>query len=59
MKQEKIEVFLSKIVHGHTKTVLLGNNMYVMTQAPEKGEEPCFVPLTKHGEHLHWDYNWE
>ena len=23
------------------KTVLLGNNMYVMTQAPEKGEEPC------------------
>ena len=33
--------FLSKIVHGHTKTVLLGNNMYVMTQASEKGKEPC------------------
>ena len=21
--------------------MLLGNNMYIMTQAPEKGEEPC------------------
>ena len=40
-KQEEIEAFLSKIIHGHTKTVLLGNNMYVMSQAPEKGEEPC------------------
>ena len=40
-KQEEIEALLSKIVHGHTKTVLLGNNMYVMTQAPEKGKEPC------------------
>ena len=26
-----------------TKTVLLGNNMYIMTQAPEKGEEPCLL----------------
>ena len=25
------------------KTVLLGSNMYVMTQAPEKGEEPCLL----------------
>ena len=33
--------FSSKIVHGHTKTVLLGNNMYIMTQAPEKGKKPC------------------
>ena len=41
MKQEEIEAFWSKIVHGHTKTVLLGNNMYIMMQAPEKGEEPC------------------
>ena len=41
MQWEKIEAFSSKIVHGHTKTVLLGNNMYIMTQAPEKGEEPC------------------
>ena len=33
--------FLSKIVHGHMKRVLLGINMYVMTQVPEKGEESC------------------
>ena len=33
-------MFSSKIVHGHTKTVLVGNYMYVMTQAPGKGEEP-------------------
>ena len=42
-KWEEIEVFSSTIVHGHTKTVLLGNNMYVMTQAPEKGKEPCLT----------------
>ena len=40
MKQEEIEAFSSQIVHGHTKTVLWGNGMYVMTQAPEKVEEP-------------------
>ena len=41
MKGKEIEAFSSKIVHGHTKIVLLGKNMYIMTQAPEKGEEPC------------------
>ena len=41
MKQEEIEAFSSKIVHGHTKTVLQGKNMYIMMQAPEKGGEPC------------------
>ena len=40
-KWEEVEAFSSKIVHGHTKTVLLGNNMYIMTQAQEKGEESC------------------
>ena len=40
MKWEEI-AFSSKIVYGHTKTVLLGNNMFIMTQAPEQGEEPC------------------
>ena len=40
-KQEEIEASSSQIVHGHTKTVLWGNSMYVMTQAPEKGEKPC------------------
>ena len=43
MKWKEIEPFSSKIVHGHTKTVLLGNNMYIMMQAPEKGEEPCLM----------------
>ena len=41
MKQEEIEAFSSEIGHGCTKTVLQGSGMYVMTQAPEKGEEPC------------------
>ena len=40
-KWEDIEAFSSKILHGHMKTVLLGNNMYVMTKGPEMGEEPC------------------
>ena len=34
---------LSKIVHGYMKTVLLGNNIYIMTQALEKGEEHCLT----------------
>ena len=41
MKQEEIGTFLSQIVHGHTKIVLWGSSMYMTTQAPEKGEEPC------------------
>ena len=48
MKLESIEASLSKIAHGCTKMVLLGNNMYIMTQAPEKGEEPCLP----HGLHV-------
>ena len=41
MKQEEIEAFSSKIIHGCTKTGFLGNNMYAMTQAPENSKEPC------------------
>ena len=41
IKQEEIEAFLPQIVNGHTMTVLWGNNMYIFTQAPEKGEESC------------------
>ena len=41
MKWGQKEALLSKIVHGYTKIVLLGSNMYIMTQDPEKGEEPC------------------
>ena len=39
-KQEEIDAFSSKVVHGHTKAMSLGNNMHVMTQAPGKGKEP-------------------
>ena len=41
VKQAEIQAFSSKIVHSCAKTVLLGSNMYVITQAPEKSEEPC------------------
>ena len=40
-KWEEVEAFSSKIVHSHTKTVLLGSNIYIMTQAPRRGKEPC------------------
>ena len=30
-KWEEIGAFSSMIVYGHTKTVLLGNNLYIMT----------------------------
>ena len=46
-----MKLFSSKIVHGHTQTVLLGNNMYIMTQAPEK--EPCLP----HGLHVVRNYS--
>ena len=59
MKQEEIEAFSSKIVHGHIKTVLLGNNMYIMTQALEKGEEPCLPHGLSVGNTLHQDDHWE
>ena len=41
MKWEEVEAFSSQIIHGHIKTVLLGNSIHIMTQAPEKGKEPC------------------
>ena len=43
MKLEEIEAFLSKIVHG----TWLGNNMYVMTQAPGRERNPvCLMTLS-------------
>ena len=32
-KKEKIDSFLSKVIHGQMKNMLLGNNMHVMTQS--------------------------
>ena len=39
-KNEEIDTFLSKIIHGQVKTMLLGNNMQVMTQALNGGDGP-------------------
>ena len=39
-KKEEIDPFLSKIIHGQMKTMLHGNNTYVMTQALKRGDGP-------------------
>ena len=39
-KREEVDTFLSKIIHGQMKTLLLGNNMYVMTQSLKEGDGP-------------------
>ena len=42
-KKEEIDTFLSKIIHSQMKTMLLGNNMYVMTQVL-KGDDGTHLP---------------
>ena len=43
-KKEEIDAFSSKIIDGQTKTMLLGNNMHVMTQSLKGGDGPtCFM----------------
>ena len=39
-KKEEIDAFMSKIIHGQTKTLLLGNNMHVMSQSLKGGDGP-------------------
>ena len=39
-KKEEVDAFSSKIIHGWMKTLLLGNNMYVMTQSLKGGDGP-------------------
>ena len=39
-KKEDIDAFSSKIIHGWTKTMLLGNNMHVMMQSLKWGDGP-------------------
>ena len=39
-KKEEIDTFSSKIIHGQMKTMLLGNNMHVMTQSLRGGDGP-------------------
>ena len=44
MKWEEMDAFSSKIVHHHTKTVFLGNNMHVMMQAQGREKNtPCHM----------------
>ena len=44
-KKEEIDAFSSKIIHGQIKTMLLGNNMHVMTQSLRGGDGP-HLPLS-------------
>ena len=39
-KREEVDAFSSKIIHGQMKTLLLGNNMHVMTQSLKGGDGP-------------------
>ena len=39
-KKEEVDTFLSKIIHDKMKTMLLGNNMHVMTQVLKGGDGP-------------------
>ena len=40
MTKEEIDAFLSKIIHDQMKTMLLRNNMHVMTQALMQSDGP-------------------
>ena len=42
-KKEEIDAFFSKIIHGQTKTMLLGNNMHVMTQTLKGVMDPAWL----------------
>ena len=39
-KREEVDAFSSKIIHGQMKTLLLGNNMHVMTKFVKGGDGP-------------------
>ena len=51
--------FSSKISHGQTKTLLLGNNMYVMTQSLKGGDGLPLALWLECGEHIHQSDFWE
>ena len=63
-KKEEIDAFLSKIIHGQMRTMLHGNNMYVMTQALKGGDGPHLLHglsvvntyikvISSHSDHYH------
>ena len=39
-KKKEIDAFSSKIIHSQMKTILMGNNMDVMTQSLKGGNGP-------------------
>ena len=39
-KREEVDAFPSKRIHSRMKTLLLGSNMYVMTQSLKGGDGP-------------------
>ena len=39
-KREEVDAFSSKIIHGQIKTLLMANNMHVMTQSLKGGKGP-------------------
>ena len=39
-RREEVDAFSSKEIHGQMKTLLLGNNMHVMTQSLKGGDGP-------------------
>ena len=39
-KREEVDAFSSKVIHSQIKTMLLGNNMNVMTQVLKVGNGP-------------------
>ena len=40
IKKEEVDIFLSKVIHGQMKTMVLRNNMHVMTQHFKEGDGP-------------------
>ena len=40
IKKEEVDAFSSKVLHGQIKTMLLRNNMHVMTQVLKEGVGP-------------------
>ena len=54
-RTEEIEAFSSKIIHGHTKTRLLGNNMHVMMQTLKGSKDPtCLMAWVSRIPTLKW-----
>ena len=43
-KKEEVDAFSSKIIHSQIKTLLLENNMHVMTQSLKGGDQPHLPP---------------